>query len=111
VDDFQNNKKIRLFIGNIRAAGVGITLTASSNVAFIEYPWSPGDLTQAMDRCHRIGQKNNVNIHYFIAKDTIVEEMLQLLEEKQKIIDNILDGKNQDNENIVNKLLKQYVRH
>jgi len=111
VDDFQNNKKIRLFIGNIKAAGVGITLTASSNVAFIEYPWSPGDLTQAMDRCHRIGQKNNVNIHYFIAKDTIVEEMLQLLEEKQKIIDNILDGKNQDNENIVNKLLEQYVRH
>lgn len=111
VDDFQNNKKIRLFIGNIKAAGVGITLTASSNVAFIEYPWSPGDLTQAMDRCHRIGQKNNVNIHYFIAKDTIVEEMLQLLEEKQKIIDNILDGRNQDNENIVNKLLKQYVRH
>lgn len=111
VDEFQNNEKIKLFIGNIKAAGVGITLTSSSNVAFLEYPWSPGDLTQAEDRCHRIGQKNNVNIHYFIAKDTIVEEMISLLNEKQKVIDGILDGKSQNNENLINELLKQYVKY
>ena len=109
VESFQNNKKIQLFFGNIKAAGVGITLTAASNVAFIEYPWAPGDMEQAEDRAHRIGQKNNVQIHRFIAVDTIVDKILALIDTKKKVVSAVLDGiVDTSNSGILKDLLKEY---
>jgi len=84
VDQFQNNKDIKLFIGNIKSSGVGLTLTASKIAAFIEFPWTPGELHQAEDRIHRIGQKNAVNIYNLIVPNTIDEDMLNLISDKQE---------------------------
>jgi len=108
VESFQNDANIHLFVGNIQAAGVGITLTASSNVAFLELPWTPGALVQAEDRCHRIGQKDNVNIYYLLATGTIEDTIAALLDRKRKTLDAVLDGIETDQESLLTELIKQY---
>lgn len=109
IEKFQNDDSCRLFVGNIKAAGVGITLTASSNVAFLELPWTPGELRQAIDRVHRIGQKNCVNVHYLFAINTIMDKIARLIDQKQKIIDSVLDGKDIDNQDLMlYEILKSY---
>ncbi len=85
IDSFQKDPKVNIIVCNIKAAGVGITLTASSRVAFIEYPWTYADCAQCEDRAHRIGQKNNVMCTYFLGKDTIDEYMYQMIQEKRHI--------------------------
>ena len=108
VDRFQRDDKIRLFIGNIKAAGVGLTLTAASNVAFLELPWTPGDVSQAEDRCHRIGQKDSVTVHYLLAADTIEEKIARLIDNKRKVLDKVLDGKETDETSLLSELMFEY---
>ncbi len=86
---FQNDPNIKIFIGSITAMGLGITLTASSLVIFAEIEWRPGDLIQAEDRLHRIGQKNSVLIQYVVVDRSIDGFMFEKIFEKIKTIDQI----------------------
>ena len=107
VDQFQHQKDVRIFIGNIRAAGVGITLTAATHCAFTDLPWTPGELAQGEDRIHRIGQKNTTFIHYLIARKTIEEDLCARLQEKQAVLEQVLNGANiTDNLDIFNEILR-----
>lgn len=89
IDAFQNDPETNLIVCNIKAAGVGITLTASSRVAFIEYPWTYADCVQCEDRAHRIGQKNNVMCTYFLGQNTIDEDMYDLILQKRHVANTI----------------------
>lgn len=91
VDAFQNEKRVRLFIGSIGAAGVGITLTASSHVIFSELDWVPGNVTQAEDRCHRIGQRENVLVQHIVLQNSIDARMARIIIQKQEVIENALN--------------------
>ena len=109
VKSFQNDPKCRLFIGNMKAAGIGLTLTAASKVAIVQFPWNPGELVQAEDRAHRITQKEKVTIYKFVAKSTIEERIVNLLKHKQIEIDKIIDGKNvKTNTDLVKLLINSY---
>ncbi len=108
VQAFQNNPHTRLFVGNIKAAGTGLTLTAASSVAFLELPWTPGDLTQAEDRCHRIGQENSVNIYYLLAAGTIEQEIATLLDQKRKVLNAVLDGEEVEEGKLITELIESY---
>ncbi len=92
VDKFQNDVGIKLFIGSIHAAGVGITLTASNTVIFGELDWVPGNISQCEDRTHRIGQKDSVLIQHLVVDESLDAKMAQTLVNKQEIIDKALDN-------------------
>jgi SNF2 family DNA or RNA helicase len=108
VDRFQKDDKVRLFIGNIQAAGVGLTLTAASDVAFMELPWTPGELGQAQDRAHRIGQTRQVSIWYIVSSDTVDEEIAAILSRKQRELEQLLDGKVDADTSTVSELIRKY---
>jgi SWI/SNF-related matrix-associated actin-dependent regulator 1 of chromatin subfamily A len=93
---FQTDDKCRLFIGTIGAAGVGLTLTASSYVVFAELDWVPGNVTQAEDRAHRIGQKDNVLIQHLVLEASLDQRMATTLVEKQDMADRALDREDGD---------------
>ena len=102
VDRFQTDPDTRLIILNYKSGGTGLTLTASSRVAFIEFPWTYADCEQAEDRAHRNGQKNNVNCYYFLGEKTIDKDMYDLIQTKRSIADGVTGTTTQIDEDMVN---------
>ncbi len=89
VDAFQNGNS-PLIVCSIKAAGVGLTLTASSNVAFIEFPWTYADCCQCEDRAHRIGQRDNVTCYYLLGRGTIDRTLYAIVHRKKSIANQIM---------------------
>jgi SNF2 family DNA or RNA helicase len=107
VQDFQNKPAIRLFVGNIRAAGTGITLTAASNTVFLELDWSPGIHDQAEDRVHRIGQKESVMAWYLLADGTLETKIAAMLDRKRNVVNKVLDGIDASSKELLTELLQE----
>lgn len=98
VKAFQTDPGVRCFIGNIAAAGVGITLVASSTVVFAELDWTPAGMSQCEDRCARIGQVNSVLVQHIVLDGSIDAHMAKMLVTKQEILDLALDQETQPDE-------------
>ena len=86
VDRFQEDENCMVFIGQIKAAGVGLTLTKAEIVIMNSLDWVPGNHEQAEDRAYRIGQNKTVNIYYMLIDDTIDTIIWDILNEKKKVI-------------------------
>jgi SNF2 family DNA or RNA helicase len=95
VDQFQDNEKIKVFVGNVKAAGVGITLTAAEAVIINDLSFVPGDLAQAEDRAYRYGQKNSVSVYYPIFDNSIEAIIYDMVNQKKQNIGTVM-GDNLD---------------
>jgi SNF2 family DNA or RNA helicase len=108
VDQFQENEKVKVFVGNLRAAGVGITLTAAEAVIMNDLSFVPGDLSQGEDRAYRYGQNNSVSIYYPLFINSIESIIYDMVNEKKKNINTVmgdnLDDKGDFIANIMNKI-------
>jgi superfamily II DNA or RNA helicase len=109
LQDFQapDGAENQLIVCSIEVAGQGLTLTRSSNVVFLELDWTPAKHDQAEDRCHRIGQQDAVNAYYLLAAGTIDETISTLLERKRAVIGAVTDGREEDEEGLVDALVRE----
>ena len=95
VDHFQHHHS-KVFIGQIQAAGVGLTLTAASHVIFVELSWVPGEMSQAEDRCHRIGQTDSVLVQHLVLENSLDAKIAKALVRKQGVIERALDAQKEE---------------
>lgn len=102
---FWNEDKVKLFIGNLQAAGEGINLQNASNAAFLEYPWQPGAYKQCEDRVYRIGTTKPVTIWNLVAENTVEVDFVTLLEEKAKVMAEVVDGDESENRGLFNEMI------
>lgn len=103
---FQTDDSCKVIVGTIGAMGTGITITAGTVEIFLDHPWTRGVYDQAVDRCHRIGQKNNVTIYNLLCKDSIDEKIWEIVQRKGALSDSLIDGKTvEDKRALLNYLL------
>jgi SNF2 family DNA or RNA helicase len=94
IDNFMIHKTQNVLIMSIATGGVGLNLTEANHVVLNDYPYSPSQLDQAISRAHRLGQKQQVTVHYLTAKNTIDEDVVKILTNKSNISSAIIDGTN-----------------
>ena len=108
-DRFQTDDSIRLFVGNIQAAGVGLTLTAAPATATVEFGWNPAQHSQAEDRVHRLTQEaDSVTAYYLVAQGTIDEWCMDIIDTKQVRVDAVVDGKKTEEQLMLKSLLAKF---
>ena len=103
VDEFNENKDIKVFLISLKAGGTGLNLTGADMVIHYDPWWNLSTENQATDRAYRIGQKNNVQVYKLITKNTIEEKIYELQQKKAELIDNMLSTKT----SFINKLSKE----
>jgi len=106
VDQFQDNDKIKVFVGNLQAAGVGITLTAGEAVIFNDLSFVPAHHQQAEDRAYRYGQKNCVSVYYPLFDNTIEGVIYDMLINKKNVIDTVM-GDNIDRAEFIEQIMNR----
>jgi len=106
VDQFQENDKIKVFVGNLKAAGVGLTLTAAEAVIMNDLSFVPSDHSQAEDRAYRYGQKSNVSIYYPIFENTIEGAIYDILIKKKNIFETVM-GDNLDRGDFIEEMMNR----
>jgi SWI/SNF-related matrix-associated actin-dependent regulator 1 of chromatin subfamily A len=105
VDEFQTNDKIKVFVGNLKAAGVGITLTSAEAVIMNDLSFVPAEHSQAEDRSHRIGQKNSTSVYYPLFENTIEGAIYDILNRKKKIISTVMGDSMMDDASTIEEML------
>jgi len=108
VKAFQNDPKCKVILCNIKAGGVGLTLTASSNVLFVEYPWTWADCIQCEDRTHRNGQLNSVTCTYLMGADTIDERLFEMIQTKKDISEAVTGTEDQSEMKVIDKVFSLF---
>ena len=93
VEQFQSEDGPPFFVLSLKAGGTGLNLTAASHVIHFDRWWNPAVENQATDRAYRIGQKRNVLVHKFVCRGTVEEKIDALIESKQALARQILDGR------------------
>src|SRR3979411_3401056 len=92
VQRFQDDEAVPFFVLSLKAGGTGLTLTAASHVVHFDRWWNPAVENQATDRAFRIGQKKNVLVHKFICRGTVEEKIDALIDSKQGLSDDVIEG-------------------
>lgn len=110
IDRFQKHPACKLILCSIKAAGVGITLTASSRVAFIELPWHAADAEQCEDRCHRIGQSDSVQCTYFLGNDTIDQWNYDIITRKRLIANQVTGKEDEIQEKFIDNIINLFTK-
>ena len=107
IDRFTNDDSCKVFIGNMQAAGTGINLQVAHNVLFCNFPLTFSELGQCIDRSHRIGLTDNLNVYYTICNGSIDESIYEMIVKKAHDIKAVLDGGKEtvELENVTNQLL------
>jgi len=90
VENFQNNKDIRVFLISLKAGGTGLNLTEADYVYIVDPWWNPAVENQAIDRCYRIGQQKHVMAYRMICKDSIEEKIVKLQGKKKSVASSII---------------------
>lgn len=108
VEAFQTDDRVKLFIGNLKAAGMGITLTAASDTLTVELGWTSSVHDQAEDRTNRIGQKNAVTAYYLLAENTVEMWIAELIDKKRGEMKGIMDGEEVLEEELLMELLAKF---